>query len=194
MGSVRRRGEVIRLTLDRDEAGLLVSLMSQVRGLLAVPAAGESVPGGEEPESFEDLVAGFDLPAHLPEGPILERLLPDAYRDDPDAAQEFRRLTDTELRTTKGQALQRVLDDLAIAGGLNQPRSIKVDLDEDAAQPWLHALNDVRLALGTHLGIRDEGDAARVARTPENPLLAEYAIYDWLSWFQESIVRELTGT
>src|SRR5580700_42434 len=132
MGSVRRRHDVVRVTLDRGEAGMITSLMGQVLSLLR---ADSDEPA---PDSVEAMVANLDAPTNLPEGPILERLLPDAYRDDPDAAEEFRRLTDAELRLTKGRALQRVLDDIAAAGGLNNARSIKVDLDGDATESWLY--------------------------------------------------------
>ncbi len=35
----------------------------------------------------------------IPEDPVLARLLPDAYRDDPEAAGEFRRYTEPALRS-----------------------------------------------------------------------------------------------
>ena len=57
-------------------------------------------------------------PAGLPpEDPVLARLLPDAYRDDPEAAGEFRRYTEQDLRSGKVAAAQTVLATLPAKGG-----------------------------------------------------------------------------
>lgn len=193
MASVRPRGELIRISLGREEAALLVSLASQVAALLrGEDAQGPDTQGGDE-SSFEQLVAGLDAGPPPPQGPILERLLPAGYRDDPEAAEEFRRLTDGELRATKGRALQRMLDDVATAGGLASGKTLKIDLEADAAESWLHAINDVRLALGTHLDIREEVQSEQRANALDEQERDSYAIYDWLTWLQESIVRPMLG-
>jgi Domain of unknown function (DUF2017) len=192
MTSVRRRGEHIRVSLDREEAVLLVSLVSQVTSMLNVEAnpVEEQTPESEG-STFEQMVAGLDLGgAEQPDNPILLRLLPDGYRDDPEAAEEFRRLTDSELRTTKGRALHRLIDDVAAAEGEDSGKKLKIDLDDEAAESWLHAINDVRLALGTHLDIQEEGAEEQRADANE-ATQATYAIYDWLTWLQEAIVRPL---
>ena len=44
--------------------------------------------------------------------PVLARLLPDAYRDDTEAAGEFRRFTEQDLRSGKVAAARTVLDTL----------------------------------------------------------------------------------
>ena len=54
-------------------------------------------------------------PVETPRDPALLRLLPDGYRNDDDAAGEFRRLTESGLRATKRAALQRLVDDLTSA-------------------------------------------------------------------------------
>jgi hypothetical protein len=143
--------------------------------------------------TFEQMVAGLDATAETPDDPILLRLLPDGYNDDPEAAEEFRRLTDAELRATKVTALQRVRDDVTAAEAKEGGKKVQVGLDEAAAEAWLHGVNDVRLALGTHLDIRDEGDAEQRANATTDDMRASYAIYDWLTWMQESIVRFLIG-
>ena len=88
-------------------------------------------------------------PAAPPDDPVLARLLPDAYRDDTEAAGEFRRFTEQELRSGKLAAAQTVLDTLPEEGG-------RVELTEEDAQVWLRALNDVRLALGVRLDITED--------------------------------------
>lgn len=183
MGSVKRRGGAVRITLDRAEASVIVSLVGEVSGLLSTGAT--ATP--EDP--IEALVGDLDAPTSTPDHPILERLLPDAYRDDPDAAGEFRRLTDSDLRATKREALQRILTDIADAGGLGADRDLKVELDDAAATAWLHGLTDVRLALGVQLDITEDLLADRIPSVPATPRDAELAIYDWLTWLQEAIVR-----
>ena len=80
---------------------------------------------------------------------MLARLLPDGYRDDPDAAGEFRKYTEPALRSAKHQAAQEMLDTLPDAGG-------RIQLTQDQALSWLKALNDIRLALGVRLGVTEE--------------------------------------
>lgn len=189
MASVRRRGDLTRVTLDREEAVLLVSLVTQVARMLEVGQP--DVEADPNATTFEQLVAGLDATAETPEDPILKRLLPDGYNDDPESAEEFRRLTDSELRATKATALHRVRDDVAAAEAKDGGKKVQVDIDEAAAEAWLHGVNDVRLALGTHLDIREEGDAEERANAVTEDVRASYAIYDWLTWLQESIVRQL---
>src|SRR5215471_8482565 len=66
---------------------------------------------GEPVLSAEDLAAmiGATGPTSPPADPVLARLLPDAYRDDPEAAGEFRRYTEQGLRSDKVAAAQTVL-------------------------------------------------------------------------------------
>jgi hypothetical protein len=150
--------------------------------------AGDAIAQPDESlDPMAALVAELDAPTQSPDGPILERLLPDAYRDDPAAAGEFRRLTDGDLRATKRAALQHILDDLGQAGGSD--RDLKLSLDDAAATAWLHGLTDVRLALGVQLDITDDTLAERDAGAPVTPRDAELAVYDWLTWLQDALVR-----
>jgi hypothetical protein len=185
MGSVRRRGDLVRVILDRPEASLVVSLVGQVSALLAEGAA----PVDADPiEVLEASIAEDIAPV---DSPILERLLPDAYRDDPEAAAEFRRLTHADLRATKRAALQQVLDDIANAGSLGRARNITVELAESAATAWLHALADVRLALGIRLNVTEDTEVASTDLPPESSRAAELAVYDWLTWLQDAVVRAM---
>lgn len=178
MASVRRRGGIVRVTLDDEEAALLASLAGEVVALLDPPDATSS-------DALEELVGISDRPVPLPEDPALRRLLPDAYRDDAAAAAEFRRLTDIELRTGKTAALRRIATDVA------QPPVVA--LDDEGVERWLHGLNDIRLAFGTRLEVGEDIDAERASRSPEDPHYAALAVYDWLTWLQESLVRVGTG-
>ena len=94
--------------------------------------------------------------ATAPEDPVLRRLFPTAYRDDDEAAGEFRRFTEGQLRDGKARAAGSIIDVLEEAGLPAEPTdedlTIDVELDPETALVWLRALTDLRLALGTRLG------------------------------------------
>jgi Domain of unknown function (DUF2017) len=123
--------------------------------------------------------------AGLPDDPVLARLLPDAYSNDPEASGEFRRYTEQGLRSGKAAAARTVLATLPPSGG-------RVRLTEPEAQAWLRALNDVRLALGTRLGVTDDFDDEVADMGPDDPRSAYVGVYQWLAFLQESLVRALS--
>jgi hypothetical protein len=184
MGSVRRKGALARVTLESDEIGLLRALVVQVLELLdpGSPAA--------DADPLEALVGMSSTPVEAPTDPALKRLLPDAYREDEEAAEEFRRLTDSDVRTAKRAALQRIVDALDSLAGAEPTRSggFRLDLDEPAVSAWLPALTDVRLALASRFGIDEDVDAERSVVEPGTVRYDEIALYDWLSWLQDALV------
>jgi hypothetical protein len=150
-------------------------------------AAAESGWPADAPAGPDDLAAMIGLSGNttLPDDPVLARLLPDAYRDDPDASGEFRRYTEHGLRSGKAAAARTVLATLPPGGG-------RVRLSEPEAQAWLRALNDVRLALGVRLDVTDDFDERVQGIAPDDPLAAYAEVYQWLAYLQESLVRALS--
>lgn len=124
-----------------------------------------------------------------PEDPAIARLLPDANPDDPQAAAEFRRLTEHGLRARKRSTLARARQAL--------DRDPPVILDQAEAQAVLKGLTDVRLVLAERLGLRTDEDAdllhvaLRQATDADDPWTIMAAIYDTLTWWQESLVSAL---
>ncbi|HVV77803.1 MAG TPA: DUF2017 domain-containing protein [Mycobacteriales bacterium] len=184
MGSVKRRGGLVRIGLDDPEVVLLASLVAQVLELLG---------GSAEAAPRDPVEALLTLPpqaeVETPQDPVLARLLPDAYRDDADAAGEFRRLMDGELRAQKCAVLRRVLDDLAT--GRRKGGELRLELDSEAASEWLYAINDVRLTLGTTLGVTEEILDEVAELEPDSPRFLQLGIYDWMTWLQDAMVRSL---
>jgi hypothetical protein len=191
-GFVADSGGVLA-SFGAGQASIVRSLVSQVAELVS----GEQLEGGEAPEGAEAPAAGPDAAhddlaaqlglsdnAELPADPILARLLPDAYADDPGAAAEFRRYTEVSLRSGKVAAARTVLETLPPDGG-------QVRLGEADAQAWLRALNDVRLSLGVVLGVTDEFDEQVDEMSPEDPRAAYIGVYQWLAYLQESLVEAL---
>jgi hypothetical protein len=208
------RGGGASATFVPSQAGIIRSLVSQIAELVGSepspgePSAGEPTltddaftgraPGrastdrtGSDPEKppdpLDDLarLLGQTGPATPPDDPVLARLLPDAYADDTEAAGDFRRFTEQELRNGKAAAARTVLATLPEEGG-------RVRLSEEEAQVWLRALNDVRLALGVRLSITEDFDARAADLDPADPRSAYMWIYDWLTFLQETLVRALS--
>jgi hypothetical protein len=174
-----RRGVGARL--DEGERDLLSGLLGEVSQLL-------DDGGPEHADPLEALVEVSEG-ARRPEDPALARLLPDAVRDDDEAAREFRRLTERSLRRRKREALGTALRTLERPGPFQ--------LDAAEAQAWLTALNDVRLVLAARLDLREDEDAERLLvraaeLEPEDPQAWMAAVYDFLTWLQETLVSALS--
>lgn len=200
-----RKGGRYAARLDADEVAVVTALMDQTRDLLAPHVR----PTGDP---FEDLVAEIDgafgpsvgaapteRPARQPDretpgdrDPALARLLPDAHRGDPAVAAEFRRLTEQGLRQRKYATLTAAIE--ALRSGDEQGR---LALTGDQAQAVVVALTDTRLLLGERLGVRTEADAAALSRMVTEQAHAEAAyagaVYEFLTWLQESLARALMG-
>jgi hypothetical protein len=196
----RTRGGGARAWIAASEASLLRSLVGQVMTLVAPEgSAGSELahrPSGladwEDLDALEALLAepggpvGGEDPEdpQAPDDPVLARLLPDGYRDDPEAAGEFRRYTESGLRSAKQQVAQQVLDTLPDTGG-------RIQLTRDQAVAWLKALNDVRLALGVRLGVTEEFEEQWGRLGQDDPQWAAFEVYAWLGAVQESLVQAL---
>lgn len=204
----RTRDGGVSVRLSAGEAQLLRTLVVPVMDLLA---GGEHLdsegPGAERPDTgqrdrglrgsggtdappgeaaiFDELERLFDdsVP-RTPEDPVLARLLPDAYTDDPKAAGEFRKYTESSLREAKTYFAQTLLDTLPAHGG-------RAELTADQARDWMRALNDVRLTFGVRLDVSEDFEEQLAALDPEDPKFAAFEIYGWLGAMQESLVQAL---
>lgn len=158
MATMRRSGGRLRLELVDNEAALLRDLLGDVAALLA-----------------DDGSVG------PPVDPVLARLLPDAHHDDPRIAAAQRELTEESLRQDKLADIAVVLAAMAA-----QPGADGSGVDIEEFDPWLRALNDVRLMLGVELDISEDVEPPRVARNPREFRLA---VYFWLTHLQECLVE-----
>jgi hypothetical protein len=143
----RRRGDVVVVGLDAVERDLLTSLAAQ-----------------------------YDEVLHDDEGDdaVHDRLFPAAYRDDPDADDEFRRYTYEGLVDRKSANAGRIAASIAAAG------DGRILLDPDAVGAWLPALTDLRLVIAERLGIRRDDDPV-----PDGQL---GQVYRWLAELQARLV------
>ncbi|QIK65696.1 DUF2017 domain-containing protein [Nocardioides sp. HDW12B] len=183
-----RRGGGVVATFSGFEADLLRSLASQLIELLRNEAA---VPHAEA-DPLEALL-DFTGPTTAPEDPVLARLFPTAYPQDEEAAGEFRRFTETELRGGKAgnaAAVIDVLEEAGLPGDLEgEALVIDVELDHGGAMQWMKSMTDMRLALASRLDIT-EGDEDYWDSLPDDDARVHvHDIYDWLGFLQESLVR-----
>jgi len=191
-GPFRRTRSGVRVHLDPAERALLGRLLDDVEGLLAQDAAerqgGAPKGAGNGRRSDDDVLAALEasLAPPPPADPAVARLLPEGHRDDPELAAGYRRLTEDGLRERKRAALGTASAALA--------RPDPVVLADDEALSLLKGLTDVRLVLAERLGLRTDEDAELLhllAGGAADPRAAAAALYDALTWWQESLVGAL---
>lgn len=189
-GFQRKRGGGAVATLSGFEADLLRSLASQLIELLR----DESGVPTTDVDPFEALL-DFSGPSTAPEDPVLARLLPSAYRDDDDAAAEFRRFTEVELRTSKaGNAatLVAVLEDAGLpeAGDPELTGGLVIDVELGPTEVFavLKAFTDLRLALATRLDLQEGDEEFWESLSEDDPRSHLHDVYEWVGYLQETLV------
>ncbi|MEJ7689426.1 MAG: DUF2017 domain-containing protein [Nocardioidaceae bacterium] len=178
----RRRG-MVAVELPPYAAGLLASLVRQLVELLS--------DGEARATATEDpLEAMLDLgsPRDTPQDPALLRLLPDAHRDDPEAAAEFRRFTERGLRESKVADAMVVLEALGLPDDEHGEADLEFELDPEQQRAWMRCLTDLRLTLAERLGVTAEDEDFWAGLAEDDDRLPIYEIYGWLSYLLESLI------
>jgi hypothetical protein len=138
----------------------------------------------ELPEEERELLrsVAHDMRAVLEAGddPALDRLFPVAYLKDTEREAEWRALIRTELSDHHMAAL-----------GVVEETADAELLDEEQANAWLRALNQVRLLLGTRLEVTEEGDERPVS--VDDPRAPGFALYDYFAFLQDQLVDALAS-
>jgi Domain of unknown function (DUF2017) len=132
------------------------------------------------PDGERDLLRGLlgELRALLalgPEDARLRRLYPAAYADDPEREAEYRRLTRDELSEARAAAIETVERTLEAS-----------ELTPDELAAWMHAVNALRLVLGTMLDVSEDDP---FAIDPSHPEANQYMLYGYLGLLLEEIVQ-----
>ena len=174
-GFRRNRHGQVWLHLPDAERALMRDLIEQLDAMLEP----------DEPRAPVDPLAelvGIDPLAVRPADPALARLFPDAYTD-PEAADEFRRFTMSDLRAGKRANAERAL------ATLDRPNPTR--LAQEECHAWLGTLNDLRLTLGTRLAVTEDESARFLAMPDDDPQRAMYLVYDWLTYHQDRLLGAL---
>jgi uncharacterized protein DUF2017 len=116
-----------------------------------------------------------------PDDEVLARLYPAAYRDDAEAETEFRSLTESTLRGERTDRLGACRAELAAAPDIDLS-------DPDVGRRWIQVLNDLRLAIGTRIGISEDDEPDL---DPTDAGAQPRIVYYWLTAVQDSVVQGL---
>lgn len=116
--------------------------------------------------------------------PVRARLFPDAYEDKEEAG-SYREMTGGDLSALKLEALDLVSESLGQRG------STRIVLNEEGAEAWIRTLTDMRLAIGTRLGVTE--DTMDRAPDSSDPDFAAVQTLHWLGWLQERILEQMVS-
>lgn len=119
-----------------------------------------------------------DVLLETTDDPTLRRLFPTAYHDDHERDREYQQLVRDEL-------LERRLASLATV----EATLATTELSEDEVTAWMHALNDLRLVLGTRLDVGEE----LLDIDADDPDAPAYAVYEYLGFLLSEVVDALMG-
>lgn len=207
--------------LEKPERQILRSLFSDVLTLLGGVSPADE-PLDEDKPKFLDRFRPAQETAHLPDAPAtdndsptdaafwdlvgslteddvqvdlndpaVKRLLPDARSGDAaeDGSAQFRQLAQDGIRQEKIADLQR-------AYALLQTPSLM--LNQNEAEAFSRALNQVRLVLSSRLEIHHEDDAERVHQIDSVDQATDVErymalLYNFVSWLQETLMQALIG-
>jgi hypothetical protein len=196
-----RRGPVT-VTFDEVETAILDHLLGQLLELLETedrPAAGAgneaggtglAAPRADSPAAVPsdaelNRALGIGSAGEPPADPALARLFPDGYREDAEAAADFRRYTEPDLREGKRTAARTARETLGTPDAA-------VQLDDEQARCWLASLNDLRLAIGTRLEVTEDTEEMYARLAADDARRATLDVYLWLGYLQETLVDALT--
>lgn len=175
-GFKREEDDTLVVVFSPSEREVLINLSGQLIEILAERVDIED----EDPLAEMVGITGHDSP---PDDAVLFRLLPNAYSDPVESA-EFRRYTESTLRAKKREHAMNMRK-------LLLKDDSDISLNEQGAQAWLGAMNDIRLALGVRLNVEDNSYDHFELLSPEDPMQAVFAVYSWLGWLEESLVNTL---
>ncbi len=125
-----------------------------------------------------ELHAELEDPESAVAGGALARLYPPAFPDDPEEEAAYADLVLADLVDTRRDRVA------VMEATLDAP-----ELDDAQAAAWLGTLNDLRLVLGSSLGIEDDDDAS--IPDPDDPDAMREAIFAYLGWLVAAFVDAL---
>jgi len=143
----------------RRDGRFEINLVDEDRALLA-----------SQLEQLRDLLMG--------EGPLLTRLFPTAYPDDPERDNEYQQLMRGPLLESHFSAIE-VMEATLHAS----------TVDESELTQWMHTINALRLVIGTGLDISEDDDDP----DEDDPAFELYALYYHLTWLLGWVITALAA-
>ncbi len=127
-------------------------------------------------DELDDLIDAMDE-----DDATTRRLFPAGYRDDEVATADFRELTAASLQQERRDRYGLCRAELPRPAG-------KVTITPETSERWLVVLNDMRLTLGTRLGVTADGFDHLADDDPDS---AARALYHWLTGVQDELLTQL---
>jgi hypothetical protein len=182
MRGFKRAGSMITVRITDYETALLESLIDQLMGLLE--AEDELDSGSGDPFERWQAELADDDPLDRTD-PVITRLFPDAYPENPVASTEFRRLTQAKQRSDRQRQAEVVLSALADSeAGKHRVQVRLIELDD-----WLKTLTAIRLSLAVRLGIQTADDLEELDALPDDdPRAYVYRVYEWIAYLSEGLL------
>ena len=183
---VRLPDGAILLRMTPNERAILRALVDDLRTIVGeeTPTPGlweaDDPPPAPRPDAEADDADEGEAGANatVETDPVIARLYPDVRPDDPAWSAGFRDLVRGDLDDARREHIAAVEASL-------DARTI----DDGDAEAWLHVLNDLRLVLGTRLGVTDDGDDASF--DPEDPDAAAKVVYAYTGFLESQFVDVL---
>lgn len=204
----RRPDGSLACRLDGEEKAILAQVAQETADLIRADLGIDAERGAlrraaESEDPLRRLEAEFaGREAREPSDSAVKRLFP-AASEDPELAAEYRRLGQQDLAEGKLADLRTVMQVLDATGGGHS----EIAVDDAGAMSMLRALNDVRIVLADRLGLERDGDFDTVRMLQQIGERVEgaersgdeehvssdivIAVYELLSWLQESLLRAL---
>ena len=190
MKKFKRKSGALVTQLSEAEVELLTSMVEQLVDMVADGEPEDFEPSGSDDpfEAWSKELAGDAVQPEPAEDPVLRRLFPDAYANDPEAAADFRRFTERDLKVKKVSEAQAVLE--ALEATRYGRHELRIPVED--ADVWLRTLNSLRLAVAIRLGITDSSVAEELSMIgDDDPRAFMASVYDWLSFAQETLINAL---
>jgi hypothetical protein len=115
---------------------------------------------------------------------VIQRLFPAAYRDGKQEA-EYRALLGDDLRRRKLECIDHY--EKTFRESRRRRGRVEVRIAAEAFEFWLGFVNDMRLTLGTALGIKDEAMAAELDLEGDQGHQA--ALFHYLGFLEEELLK-----
>jgi hypothetical protein len=178
----------LSVALSNDELHILINLVEQLLELLGERNFTHHYQSDDPfAQLMAAVVGNLESTIEQPDDPVLRRLLPNAYAD-PESAAEFRKYSESSLRSVKQTQLMYLREQLVFPVDHELP---KADIAVSDPAQWLVAINDLRLALAVRLDIKQDSYELYDLMKDDDLQKPLFAVYFWLGGIQESLISHL---
>ena len=178
----------LSVALSNDELHILINLVEQLLELLGERNFTHHYQSDDPfAQLMAAVVGNLESTIEQPDDPVLRRLLPNAYAD-PESAAEFRKYSESSLRSFKQTQLMYLREQLVFPVDHELP---KADIAVSDPARWLVAINDLRLALAIRLDIKQDSYELYDLMKDDDLQKPLFAVYFWLGGIQESLISHL---